>query len=160
MENKTLEVVRPRGARRSFRYAVFDFDGTLSLIREGWQGIMIPYFADELAAAPGAAGRPYEDIYEEAKEFIFVNTGKQTIYQCIELAQRINAMGGNAKDPQEYKDEYVRRLLRAVDGGVPALRTAHTPPPIGWCPARSSCLPCCAATALPCTLPAAQTTGM
>ena len=113
MENKTLEVVRPRGARRSFRYAVFDFDGTL---REGWQGIMIPYFADELAAAPGAAGRPYEDIYEEAKEFIFVNTGKQTIYQCIELAQRINAMGGNAKDPQEYKDEYVRRLLRAVDG--------------------------------------------
>ena len=66
MENKTLEVVRPRGARRSFRYAVFDFDGTLSLIREGWQGIMIPYFADELAAAPGAAGRPYEDIYEVA----------------------------------------------------------------------------------------------
>ena len=36
--------------------------------------------------------------------------------QCIELAQRINAMGGSAKDPQEYKDEYVRRLLRAVDG--------------------------------------------
>ena len=57
-----------------------------------------------------------QDIYEEAKEFIFVNTGKQTIYQCIELAQRISALGGIAKDPQEYKDEYVRRLLRAVDG--------------------------------------------
>ena len=42
MGNKTLEVMRPMGARRSFRYAVFDFDGTLSLIREGWQGIMIP----------------------------------------------------------------------------------------------------------------------
>ena len=54
MGNKTLEVMRPMGARRSFRYAVFDFDGTLSLIREGWQGIMIPYFASELAAAPGA----------------------------------------------------------------------------------------------------------
>ena len=116
MGNKTLEVMRPMGARRSFRYAVFDFDGTLSLIREGWQGIMIPYFASELAAAPGAAGRTYEDIYEEAKEFIVVNTGKQTIYQCIELARRISALGGIAKDPQEYKDEYVRRLLRAVDG--------------------------------------------
>ena len=45
MEYKTLEVMRPRGAHREFRYAVFDFDGTLSLIREGWQGIMIPYFA-------------------------------------------------------------------------------------------------------------------
>lgn len=112
----TLEVIRPRTSERVFQYAVFDFDGTLSLIREGWQGIMIPYFADELAAAPGAAGRSYEQLYEEAKEFIFVNTGKQTIYQCIELAQRIHALGGRAKDPQEYKDEYVRRLLCAVDG--------------------------------------------
>lgn len=58
MEYKTLEVMRPRGAHREFRYAVFDFDGTLSLIREGWQGIMIPYFASELAAAPGAAAEP------------------------------------------------------------------------------------------------------
>lgn len=52
MENKTLEVVRPRGARRSFRYAVFDFDGTLSLIREGWQGIMIPYLQTNLPPRP------------------------------------------------------------------------------------------------------------
>ena len=115
MDN-ALEVIRPRSKNRVFQYAVFDFDGTLSLIREGWQGIMIPYFADELAAAPGAAGRSCEQLYEEAKEFIFVNTGKQTIYQCIELAQRIQALGGQAKDPQEYKDEYVHRLLCAVEG--------------------------------------------
>ena len=63
MEYKTLEVMRPRGAHREFRYAVFDFDGTLSLIREGWQGIMIPYFASELAAAPGAAGRALSLIH-------------------------------------------------------------------------------------------------
>jgi len=29
------------------KYALFDFDGTVSLIREGWQGIMIPYFAEK-----------------------------------------------------------------------------------------------------------------
>ena len=84
MENKTLEVVRPRGARRSFRYAVFDFDGTLSLIREGWQGIMIPYFADELAAAPGAAGRPYEDIYEEAKSINEARAAEEEAEMCEE----------------------------------------------------------------------------
>ena len=26
------------------KYALFDFDGTVSLVREGWQDIMIPYF--------------------------------------------------------------------------------------------------------------------
>lgn len=159
MEYKTLEVMRPRGAHREFRYAVFDFDGTLSLIREGWQGIMIPYFASELAAAPGAAGRAYEDIYEEAKEFIFVNTGKQTIYQCIELARRISALGGSAKGPQEYKDEYVRRLLHAVDGRRTGLASGACAPADWLVPARSSFLPCCAAAASPCTSPAAQTTS-
>jgi len=29
----------PRG---NFRHALFDFDGTISLLREGWQGIMAP----------------------------------------------------------------------------------------------------------------------
>ena len=31
---------------------IFDFDGTLSLIREGWQKIMKGYFFEELSKAP------------------------------------------------------------------------------------------------------------
>ena len=30
------------------KFVVFDFDGTLSLIREGWPDIMIPMFVDVL----------------------------------------------------------------------------------------------------------------
>ena len=30
---------------RGFKCALFDFDGTISLIREGWQKVMIPYFS-------------------------------------------------------------------------------------------------------------------
>ncbi len=48
--------MRPGGAQE-FRYAVFDFDGTLSLIREGWQSIMIPYFASELACRARRGGQ-------------------------------------------------------------------------------------------------------
>ena len=106
----SIEVVNPAAPRGSFKFAIFDFDGTISLIREGWQQIMIPYFTDELAACPGAKGIPREKIAEEARNFIYFLTGKQTIYQCIELAERITKLGGKALEPLEYKNEYLRRL--------------------------------------------------
>ena len=37
-----IEILDPRVGRGRIRYALFDFDGTLSLIREGWQQVMIP----------------------------------------------------------------------------------------------------------------------
>ena len=116
MPEKFIEVVNPETPRGSFRFAVFDFDGTISLIREGWQQIMIPYFTDEMAACPGAKNRSREDLSEEARDFIYVNTGKQTIYQCIELAERVAGLGGKPLEPLAYKAEYHRRL---------ALRIAH-----------------------------------
>jgi phosphoglycolate phosphatase-like HAD superfamily hydrolase len=106
----SIEIVNPKAPRGFFRFAVFDFDGTISLIREGWQQIMIPYFTEEMAACPGAQNISKEELTEEARDFIYVNTGKQTIYQCIELAERVVSLGGKALEPLAYKDEYHRRL--------------------------------------------------
>ena len=106
----SIEVVNSASPRGSFRFAVFDFDGTISLIREGWQQIMIPYFTDEMAACPGAEKIPREDLAETAREFIYINTGKQTIYQCMELSEQVKALGGNPLEPLAYKAEYHRRL--------------------------------------------------
>ena len=33
-------------------YVLFDFDGTLSLLREGWPEVMVPMFAESLPARP------------------------------------------------------------------------------------------------------------
>ena len=126
MEQIPIEVLRPNPGR-PFQYAVFDFDGTVSLIREGWQQIMIPYFTDELAATPKGAEQPWEELERQAREFIFVNTGKQTIYQCIELAQRIQDLGGVPQDPQVYKDEYQRRLLEAIEQRLQGLENGSIP---------------------------------
>ena len=71
---------------------------------------MIPYFADEMAACPGARNIPREELIETARDFIYINTGKQTIYQCIELAQRVAGFGGKPLEPLAYKAEYHRRL--------------------------------------------------
>ena len=118
---KYIEIVNSRASRGNFKFAVFDFDGTISLIREGWQQIMIPYFTDELAACPGAKNLTREAIAEEARDFIYMNTGKQTIYQCIELAERVKKLGGKPQEPLEYKAEYHRRLSLRIANRITEL---------------------------------------
>ena len=127
MANPALETVTGRRPG-AFRYAVLDFDGTLSLVREGWQQIMVPYFTDELCKAPGAAGLSKEDIALRVREFVTLLTGKQTIYQCIRLAEEITALGGTPLEPQAYKDEYHRRLLQRIDSRLRGLEDGSIDP--------------------------------
>jgi len=122
----TLELIRPRND--SFQYAVLDFDGTLSLIREGWQQIMIPYFTDLLTQTPIGRDRDPAALHALAREFIFFHTGKQTIFQCIALAEEIKKLGGIPEDPQVYKDEYHRRLLVRIDNRLTGLADGSIEP--------------------------------
>ena len=41
-------------------------------------------------------------------EFVDRLTGKQTIYQMIQLSEEIEKRGGTPKEPLAYKDEYNR----------------------------------------------------
>jgi len=92
---------------------LFDFDGTLSLIREGWPQVMVPMFTEVL---PAVAGETEEQRSRLAFEDIMRLNGKQTIYQMIQLAERVKERGGTPRDPLEYKHEYLRRLnLRIAD---------------------------------------------
>jgi phosphoglycolate phosphatase-like HAD superfamily hydrolase len=120
-EDWAIEEINRSYSRGHFRSAIFDFDGTISLIREGWQGIMIPYFTTELAACPGAARISPGLLEEEARNFIYINTGKQTVYQCIELAERVKKLGGRARGALEYKKEYHRRLSHRIAGRIAEL---------------------------------------
>ncbi len=123
-----VEMVTERKKGMLFRYAVLDFDGTLSLIREGWQAIMIPYFAEELQKTPGGREKSFQEMEELAKEFIFLHTGKQTIYQCIALKEEIEKLGGTAQNPQTYKDEYHRRLMERIDHRLKGLESGEIDP--------------------------------
>ena len=122
--NNSIERLRP-GRTGAFRYAVLDFDGTLSLIRQGWQEIMTPYFTDELCDTPLGREKPRAELENLAKEFITQLTGKQTIYQCIALAEEVERLGGRSRDPQAYKDEYTRRLLERIDGRLKGLESGE-----------------------------------
>ena len=100
-------------------HVLFDFDGTVSLIREGWPEIMVPMFVEMLPALPGepeAARRKlcFEDIMRL--------NGKQTIYQMIQLAERIKERGGTPREPLWYKHEYLRRLEERIRHRTAGLR--------------------------------------
>ncbi len=115
-----LEIWRDQVERGRFRSALFDVDGTISLIREGWQQVMIPYFSEVLGETPRA-----EDpaaITRGVTDFVDLLTGKQTIYQCIRLAEEVAARGGIALEPVAYKHEYHRRLLARIQHRLDALR--------------------------------------
>ncbi|MBQ3814492.1 MAG: HAD hydrolase-like protein [Clostridia bacterium] len=125
-----MEVFNDRASRpeKTPRYAVLDFDGTISLIREGWQQIMTPYFTDELYNTPRGREMPYEEVELICREFITRTTGIQTIYQCIRLAELITEYGGTPQDPQAYKDEYSRRLLKKIDDRLKGLEDGSIEP--------------------------------
>ena len=102
------------------RHAVFDFDGTLSLIRDGWQNVMVPMLVDVLLdAVPTTETR--EELERIVVEFVDGLTGKQTIYQMIQLCEEIKKRDGVPKSALDYKDLYNSLLLPIVDDRIAKL---------------------------------------
>lgn len=115
-----IEVISPPDRKAEFSFALFDFDGTISLIREGWREIMVPYFTEELQKTPAAA--TYDADFAAAGDFVDRLTGKQTIFQCQRLADEVALRGGKPLSAGEYKAEYLRRLSLHTAGRMQDLR--------------------------------------
>ena len=118
---ETLEVVRADFPRGEFRAAIFDFDGTLSLLRRNWQDVMIPMMVDTLAATGTSETR--DELSAFVEDYVMRLNGRQTIYQMIRLAEEVARRGGTPRDPLEYKHQYHDLLWREVGGRVESLRS-------------------------------------
>ncbi len=114
-----LEVLRPDLPRGRFRAVLFDFDGTLSLIREGWPQVMIPMMVDVLRQTGTA--EPAEQLTAAVEEFVMRLNGRQTIYQMIQLAEEVRQRGGQPLEPLRYKQRYHDLLLERIDNRLQAL---------------------------------------
>ncbi len=113
----------PRGGIRS---ALFDFDGTVSLIREGWQGVMIPMMVDILKDLH--TGESDDELFSVVREFVTRLTGRQTIYQMIEFAGHVERRGGTPLDPVEYKRMYLDLLWERIEHRVAGLKSGQIDP--------------------------------
>ncbi len=112
--------------RGNIRHAVFDFDGTISLIRDGWQNVMVPMMVECLQTETDTT-ETREQLETLVVEFVDRLTGKQTIYQMIQLGEEVEKRGGTPKPPLAYKDEYNRRLLPVVEQRIADLAAGTLP---------------------------------
>jgi phosphoglycolate phosphatase-like HAD superfamily hydrolase len=124
-----LEVLRPDLPRGRFRAVLFDFDGTLSLIREGWPQVMIPMMVDELRQT-GTAETPAQ-LEHAVEDFVMRLNGRQTIYQMIQLAEEVRRRGGRPLEPLQYKQRYHDLLLQRIEGRLQALASGAARP-VDW----------------------------
>jgi phosphoglycolate phosphatase len=121
-----LERVRPGVTAAGARVALFDFDGTLSLIRSGWVDVMAPMMVEILLDLK--TGETEAELRTIVEEFIWRLTGKETIYQMMEFAEHVRRRGGRARTPLEYKKMYLDRLWTRIRGRVEDLREGRAAP--------------------------------
>ena len=100
--------------RGKIKYGLFDFDGTISILREGWQDIMHPVCVEMICGDT----TPTPEIDEEVRTMIDETTGIQTILQMERLVEMVREKGlvpeSDIKDAQGYKEIYLDRLMVPV----------------------------------------------
>ena len=120
-----IEIVRPID-RRPPRHVLLDFDGTLSLVREGWPQVMVPMMVEVLQAT--GTGESHDELQRHVFDFVMQLNGKQTIYQMIRLADEVRQRGGTPEEPLVYKQRYHDRLMQRIAGRHEGLRSGRTSP--------------------------------
>lgn len=122
----TIEVLNPNAPSKNARVGLFDFDGTISLIRSGWVEVMVPMMVEILLELrTGESEAALRDLVED---FVARLTGEQTIYQMIELAHRVEVRGGKPLAPLTYKQMYHEKLMAAIEYRRQHLRRGVVPP--------------------------------
>jgi phosphoglycolate phosphatase-like HAD superfamily hydrolase len=123
IENSEIEIINENIEPGNIKHAVFDFDGTISLIRDGWQNVMVPMMVEILMNTD--TNESQGEIEKLVVDFVDYLTGKQTIYQMIRLAEEVKKRGGTPRDPLEYKNIYYERLNPIVRDRIARLESGE-----------------------------------
>ncbi len=113
--------------RGKIKYGLFDFDGTISILREGWQDIMHPVCVEMICGDTA----PTQAIEDAVRTMIDETTGIQTILQMDRLVEMIQEHGFVAEsdmlDAQGYKQVYLDRLMVPVRERLARLASGELP---------------------------------
>ncbi len=88
--------------------------------------VMIPMMVELLQET--GSDETEAQLREIVEEFVGRLTGKQTMYQMIELAENIERRGGKAEDPLVYKNMYLDRLHAKIETRLADLRSGNADP--------------------------------
>jgi rfaE bifunctional protein kinase chain/domain len=119
-----IEVVREKSRQGAVKYAIFDHDGTISTLRQGWEKIMEPMMLEAILGDQAASvpDHVYKKVVTEVKTFIDKTTGIQTLAQMKGLVGLVREHGfvsaDKILDEHGYKAIYNEALLEMVRARV------------------------------------------
>lgn len=103
------------------KHVVFDHDGTISTLRQGWEEIMEPVMIKSILGEKYDTidQASYNEVVKQVKEYINKTTGIQTIFQMEGLVKMVDEFGFIPKDKIldkfEYKKIYNEALMLMVN---------------------------------------------
>jgi phosphoglycolate phosphatase-like HAD superfamily hydrolase len=108
------------------RHVLFDFDGTVSVLRQGWEPVMQAVMLDAICAG----NLPTPQLVTDVRDYIDVSTGKLTILQMQWLAEKVKNVGMQTHplSAAEYKKRYLHELMFSVSKRLEALVTETAAP--------------------------------
>ena len=115
----------------SIKHAVFDHDGTISTLREGWEQIMEPVMIESILGDQykTADKNTFDTVRYQVKHVIDMSTGIQTILQMEALVHMVNEFNyvpkDNILDKFGYKEIYNDALMKVVDERLEKLKTGQ-----------------------------------
>src|SRR5262245_16216994 len=141
-------ILNPNVRRGPFRAALFDFDGTLSLIREGWPRVMVGMMVDILRGLK-LAEEPDEELWGLVERFVMALNGHPTVVQMARFAEEVRVRGGSPEKPRVYLQEYLDRLMNVVHQRWELLETGRVSPEAWVVPNAHAILRTLAASGVP-----------
>ncbi len=121
-----IEILRPDLPRGRFRAVLFDFDGTLSLLREGWPAVMTALMVEELHRTH--TDETDAQLAAVVEGIVIGLNGRPTVVHMHRVAVVVARRGGRPHDPTQYAGVYQERLLDMIRGRYDDLRTGRASP--------------------------------
>jgi rfaE bifunctional protein kinase chain/domain len=115
-----IEIVREPISIEKISHAIFDHDGTISVLREGWEKIMEPMMMMAILGPLYAKAdeSTYHKVLNRVGKFIDSTTGIQTLVQMQGLVKLVREFGfvpeNEVLDEFGYKNIYNKSLLDLV----------------------------------------------
>jgi beta-phosphoglucomutase-like phosphatase (HAD superfamily) len=126
--NSWVEIINPsvKSKLGGIKHVLIDFDGTISVIRQGWENVMASMMIEMICDGKP----PTPQIEAEVREYIDYSTGILTIKQMEWLTEAVRRhnMSKRLMSPYEYKRIYNERMLSFIEDKIKGLLSGEIKP--------------------------------